>query len=146
MSQITIIKQDHAGIETWRYNGRALQRNKTKLVLEANFNHPDLHFHGILLGKGDHFVETFYNDRWYNIFEIHDREDDHLKGWYCNVTYPAVFEADRISWRNLALDLLVYPDGQQLVLDEEEFDILPISEDVRAKALESLKEVQKLFA
>jgi hypothetical protein len=146
MSKITVIKQDYLGNETWRYFGEVVHQNSKKLVLQANFNHPDLRLHGILLGEGDRFVETFYNDRWHNIFEIHDREDDHLKGWYCNVSFPAVIKADMLFWRDLALDLLIYPDGRQIVLDEDEFNLLPLSKEVRAEALASLKDVQKLFA
>ena len=42
-------------------------------------------------------MECFYNDRWYNILEIHDRDDDRLKAWYCNVTLPAEFTPGRIA-------------------------------------------------
>jgi len=51
-------------------------------------------------------VETYYTDRRYYIFEIHDRDDDQLKGWYCNVSRLAVLDADdRLLYMDLALDL-----------------------------------------
>ena len=43
------------------------------------------------------------------------------KGWYCNVTTPASFDADGIRYVDLALDLFVHPDGRFTVLDEDEF-------------------------
>jgi uncharacterized protein len=131
--------------ETWRYSGKVLERFANGLRLEARFNRPDLPFHGIVFGQDDRFVERFYSDRWYNIFEIHDRLDDHLKGWYCNVARPAVFRDGVVSYVDLALDLLVYPDGHQLVLDEDEFDALELSEEERQQCRESLKELQARF-
>jgi len=73
-------------------------------------------------------VEVYYTDRFYNIFEIHDRDDRYLKGWYCNVGPPAVMEADnRLSYVDLALDLWVVPDGVQTELDEDEFAALDLA-------------------
>ena len=66
-------------------------------------------------------MEAFYNDRMYNIFQILDGPRGKLKRWYCNVSRPAVFNQDGVSWEDLALDLWVSPDGRQAVLDREEF-------------------------
>jgi hypothetical protein len=153
---VTVIKRNPAGKETWRYPGIILQRSATTILLEARFNRPDLPFHGILIKQGDRFVERFYTDRWYNIFEIHDREDDSAKGWYCNIGMPAVIEETTtsvessspgvvVSYVDLALDVLVYPDGQQLVLDEDEFAAQDLPREVRAKALAALAELQANF-
>jgi uncharacterized protein len=145
MSSITVLKLDHQGRETWRYAGRVLERGESHVVLEALFNRADTAFHGILLKRGDRFVEYFFTDRWYNIFEMHDRDDGRLKGWYCNVGCPAALEDDTISYIDLALDVLVFPDGSQLVLDEEEFEALPLEPDVRRKAIQGLHELQTLL-
>lgn len=132
-------------IETWRYPGRLLERGPNWLTIEAHFNRPDTPFHGILLGQGDRFVETFYTERWYNIFEIHDRQDDYIKGWYCNICLPAELEDGAISYVDLALDLLVYPDGRQLTLDEDEFEALRPDTKMRGQALTALAALQDLF-
>ena len=143
---IEVIKLDLERRETWRYTGQVLRRWENAILLEARFNRDDTPFHGILLGRGDRFVETFYTDRWYNIFEIHDRETDHLKGWYCNVCQPAEIVDGTVSYVDLALDLLVYPDGKQLVLDEDEFNALQLPEGLRMKALEALEQLQQYFS
>jgi hypothetical protein len=114
-------------------------------MIEAFFNGGSRPFHGINLVNGDRFIETYYFDRWYNIFEIHDLETDRLKGWYCNVNYPAEGVNGRVSYVDLALDLLVYPDGRLLVLDEDEFDELTLSESNKQKAREALKELMSIF-
>ncbi len=142
---ILVIKLNTEGKETWRYTGRVLERHVTWLKLEALFNRDDLPFHGITLRRGDRFVETYYADKWYNIFEMHDVDTDALKGWYCNVTTPARIEKDRLAYIDLALDLLVYPDNSQLVLDEDEFQELQIDAATRSKARAALAELQELF-
>lgn len=142
---IIVIKRDTSRKEVWRYDGRILERTENILLLEAFFNGGSRPFHGITLVNGDRFIETYYLDRWYNIFEIHDRETDALKGWYCNVTYPAEMVDGYISYVDLALDLLVYPDGRQLVLDEDEFAELTLSIDDQNKARAALVELQQIF-
>ena len=140
-----VIKRNVAGEETWRYPARLLRRKPGAVLIEAFFNRPDTPFHGIILGQGDRFIEAYYSQRWYNLYEIHDRHDDSLKGWYCNVTLPAQIDEHSISYVDLALDLLVYPDGKQLVLDEDEFAELDINPDVRRQARDALKALQDLF-
>jgi uncharacterized protein len=145
MSNLTVIKLDYLGRETWRYKADLLQRGENYLILEAYFDRQDEYVDELLLRKGDHFIETYYNDRWYNIFEIYDVTAGHLKGWYCNIGYPAKFEQDKISYRDLALDLLVYPGGRQIILDKDEFEALPLSDNVRFQAKSALNTLQEYF-
>lgn len=142
---LTIIKLNPERQEMWRYTGRSLQRSAEGILVEAFFNREDMPFHGLVLGKGDRFVEVYFSRRWYNIFEMRDRADDAVKGWYCNITLPAEMDAHEIRYVDLALDLLVYPDGRQLVLDEDEFAALPLDEATRRKANSALEELQALF-
>src|SRR3990172_2081977 len=144
-TQIKVLKRNLAGEVTWRYEGRVLRRLPNALVLEAFFNRPDLPFMNILLKEGDRFVETFYTDRWYNIFEIYDRDDGLLKGWYCNIGRPAVIENDSVSYVDLALDLWVSADGEQTILDQDEFDRLGLDPASISKAWSALEELQARF-
>lgn len=143
-SIVTIIKFNTFHEETWRYDGRVLARDDHSLLVEARFNRSDLLFHAVPLRENDRFVERYYADRWYNIFAIHDKDDDRLKGWYCNVTYPAVIEPGRIAYVDLALDLLVYPDGHYLILDEDEFVELELDQSTSEKAREALDQLIEL--
>lgn len=143
--EVVVIKLDVDRQERWRYQGKILHRAPHMVRLEAFFNREDMEFYGIVFAKGDRFVESFYDNRWYNIFEIRDRSDDHLKGWYCNVCLPSEFDGSEVRYVDLALDLLVYPDGRQLVLDEDEFESLTILEETRQQALTALRDLQSLF-
>ena len=145
VNSYTIIKKNTLAQETWRYQGRLLNRTMHSITIEAFFDREDIEFYGMTLARGDRFVETFYTDRWYNIFEIHASPDDRLRGWYCNIARPADISAGTISYIDLALDLLAFPDGCQIVLDEDEFTALEISAEWRQQALQALTELQTVF-
>ena len=89
------------------------------------------------LEPGDVFLEHYYAREWFNILEIHD-ESGTFKGWYCNVTRPVTVSQDEIRWWDLALDLLILPDGRQILLDEDEFEDLRPSADLRERTAEAL--------
>jgi len=144
LDEVTVIKQHPSGEVAWQYQGQVLERTQHSLTLQAFFNRDDLPFFGITLARGDRFIETFFFDRWYNIFEIHDRLDDRIKGWYCNVAMPATLLDGKVTYIDLALDLLVFPDGKRLILDEDEFDRLEISDEVRKRAQAGLAELFQL--
>ncbi len=139
---ITICKLDYEGRETWRYTGKVLQCGPTWVRLEAFFNRPDNDAGYVVFRQGDRFVELFFSDRWYNIFEIHDLDDDRVKGWYCNLTYPAEIEETVVRNRDLALDVWVNSDGECQVLDEDEFAELPIDAETRANVLLALDDLR----
>jgi hypothetical protein len=143
MDTINVLKRNARGEVTLQYAGRLLERSADFVRLEARFNRDDLPFMGVVLKRGDRFVETYYTARWYNIFEIHDRDDERLKGWYCNLARPAVWDApDTLSYVDLALDLWVAADGTQTVLDEDEFAALGLDDATRAQVLGALEELR----
>ena len=146
LTDITVLKRNLAGEVTWQYEGRVLEYGASCVVLEAFFNRDDMPFMGVILKRDDRFVETFYSDRWYNVFEIYDRDDGKFKGWYCNVGYPAVIEKDVVSYIDLALDLWVAADGAQTVLDEDEFLGLSMDVMTRAQAAAALEALKQKFA
>ena len=144
-ARITVQKKNPAGEVTYQYEGVMLSRDEHSIVLEALFDRADMPFMDVVFKTGDRFVEYYYADRWYNIFEIHDRDDGKIKGWYCNIGKPAVFEDNIVSYVDLALDLWVSADGKQSVLDEDEFEELKLNEELKTGALKGLDELKSLF-
>ena len=140
-----ILKKNLAEEVTWQYEGVEMSRDENSITVEALFNRDDLPFQGIVLKRNDRFVETFYTDRWYNIFAVYDRDDGKLKGWYCNITKPAVIEDGSISYVDLALDLWVSADGKQTVLDEDELEELKLDDELKKKIYDSLHELELYF-
>ena len=141
---ITVYKLDHHGREVWRYPARVLARDAHSIRLEGFFNRDDTPVGPAVFKRGDRLVETFYSDRWYNVFAVYDRDDGALKGWYCNVTRPAMISDDAVSGDDLALDVWVSPDGAVTVLDEEEFAALALSDDDRDSARQALAQLIEL--
>lgn len=145
MANLIVIKENIQRQETWRYPATVLEFIPGGVLLEAFFNRDDTDVHGLVMARGDRFVEAYYSDRWYNIYEVYRRDGGLLKGWYCNVSLPATITPSQIEYVDLALDLLVFPDGRQQVLDEDEFAALPLDQATRAQARAALAELQRLF-
>jgi uncharacterized protein len=143
--RIKVQKKNPAGAVTYEYEGVLLKRDEDSIVLEALFDRADMPFMDVVFKTGDRFIEYYYTDRWYNIFAVYDREDGHVKGWYCNIGKPAEFEDGIVSYVDLALDLWVSTSGQQTVLDEDEFEALGLNQELRAGALKGLEELKQLF-
>lgn len=142
---IKVQKKNPAGEVTYEYKGVLLNRKQDSIILEALFDRDDLLFQDVVFKTGDRFVEYYYSNRWYNIFEIHDRDHGRIKGWYCNVGLPAEIGDDVVSYVDLALDLWVSADGKQTVLDEDEFDELELTGDLHTGALKGLNDLKLLF-
>ena len=145
VQRIRVQKKNPNGEVVYEYEGELVERDKNSLTLEALFTRDDMPFMDIVFKKNDLFIEYYYADRWYNIFEIYDRDDGKLKGWYCNIGEPAVIEDGIVSYVDLALDLWVSVQGDQTVLDEDEFENLDLNEELRTGALRGLEELKQLF-
>jgi hypothetical protein len=146
MTSVQVIKQNMlANKPPYLYSGELVERGPNHIVIDARFDKDGVSMEDIPIKRGDHFIETYYSDRWYNIYEVRSGADEGLKAWYCNVSYPAEITAERVTFRDLALDLLVHPDGRQVVLDEDEFATLVIPPEDKLQALAGLKQLKDLF-
>ena len=123
MRQVIVRKLDHTGREVFAYPARVVARAPQAIVLSARWDRPPMKLEYVCLETGDRWLETFYADRWYNVFVVR-AADGSLKGWYANVTHPARLDAEHLEWDDLLLDVWMNARGETLVLDEEEFDAL----------------------
>ena len=98
----------------------------------------------IQLRRGDRFREWFYADRWYNIFRVQDVATLSLKGWYCNITRPAIISARQVAADDLGLDVFVYPDGRTLLLDEADFARLQLPMHEQSKVWQAVESIKLL--
>ena len=144
MTVFRVIKRDSQGDDKLSYRGIIRERSARSLCVEATFAFSDRDLGYICLRRGDVFHEWFYSDRWFNIFRVQDVESREVKGWYCNITRPAIIEPHQVAADDLGLDVFVYPDGRTLLLDEDEFARLglPLSEQQAAwNAVDMIKEM-----
>ena len=134
---VTVRKLDHQGREVTSYPGCLLHRGPQSVVLGTRWRHSTTDLGYVVLEPEDRWLEVFYLDRWYNVFEIYTNGGQ-LKGWYCNVTRPARLDGDQVLWEDLALDVWIEPGRRPLVLDRDEFAALDLEPAERAAAQAAL--------
>ncbi|MGW5863997.1 DUF402 domain-containing protein [Streptomyces sp. NPDC055239] len=96
---------------------------------------------------GDVFTEHYWRDRWYAVKEVRTSTGI-LKGWYCDVTRPAVRDGATLTVEDLDLDLWCSADGKTILrLDEDEFTESGIREhdpEAATAAKAALNELERL--
>jgi hypothetical protein len=121
------------------YEGTLRDRTEDLISIDTGWSREPLDLGYVLFEPEDRWVETFFFDRWYNVFRI-SSSDGTLKGHYINISKPPIVTEDRIDWEDLAIDLWVRPDGTHIVVDMDEFEDLQIEEETRNSALKALNE------
>ena len=144
MTPIRIYKDNEHGGEVLFYDGEVIERGDTWILIRAVFQYSKAELGYMTFERGDIFTEWFYTDRWYNIFRIENGKTGALKGWYCNITRPATITENTIRADDLALDVIILPDGQFHLLDEDEFDALALTEIEKQAALDAVAQIRDL--
>ncbi len=143
MTIINIEKHNHNGEFVLTYPGEIIEQGETWVCLRAVFDRNESNLGFVIFRRGDVFYEWFFNDQWYNIFQVHDGDSPTIKGWYCNITRPAHIDADRVYSDDLELDIFVTPNGTIILLDEEEFAALNLTTDERMAALRAIQDIRQ---
>lgn len=140
-ANFTVHKLDADGAHVLSYMGTVVERAATWVYVRAVFEPAQADVGPAVFYRGDVFHEWFYSDRWYNVFRVHSGANGALRGWYCNITRPAVIEADSVRSDDLALDVFITPDEVFHVLDEDEFAALDLSDADRIAVLNAVDEI-----
>ncbi|MFD6432110.1 DUF402 domain-containing protein [Streptomyces venezuelae] len=143
--EVALVK---AGRTKIRYPAELLRDDGNHLTVRAPWAAPGVRdFSFVRFEPGDVFVEHYWRDRWYAIKEVY-AADGTLKGWYCDVTRPAVRDGAVLTVEDLDLDLWVSPDrGTVLRLDEDEFTesgLAAADPEAAAAATRALDELEAL--
>ena len=85
-------------------------------VFVLDVDHPDLGH----IKKGTISYEYYWLDRWYNIFRFCE-PDGTFRNYYCNINMPPVYENGVLDYVDLDIDIVVWPDGTVVTLDEEDY-------------------------
>ena len=143
---VTVRKLSARGDVIFAYEGIIAEIFAGGARLDAEWTRSRMELGYTTFEPGDHFIEWFYTERWYNIMEVRERTGA-LKGWYCNITWPAEITEDAVSYRDLTLDLWVAPDGAAQTLDMDEFEAdADLSAEERTQALAALDELRAHLA
>ena len=143
---ITVVKLSPRGETKIQYQGEVVEYLSHGVIIQAYWSHPTKNLGYVSFEPGDRFIEYYYTDRWYNIFDIASTQGVR-KGWYCNIAEPAILFEDRIEQVDLLLDVWVSPKGETLILDEDEFASDPmLSEEQRKGARQGLQDLLVMIA
>ncbi|MEU9981490.1 DUF402 domain-containing protein [Streptomyces sp. NPDC050856] len=114
-----------AGRTKKRYPAEVVADDGTRLTVRAPWAAGEVRDFGFVrFEPGDVLTEHYWRDRWYAVKEVRSGNGD-LKGWYCDITRPAVVDggAGEVVVEDLDLDLWVPADGRGVRrLDEDEFE------------------------
>ncbi|QKW05695.1 DUF402 domain-containing protein [Streptomyces sp. NA04227] len=111
-----------AGRTKIRYPAALLHDDGTRITVRAEWAGEGARDFGFVrFEPGDVFTEYYWRDRWYALKEVRGPQGT-LKGWYCDITRPAVLSGTELVVEDLDLDLWRSADGTQVLrLDEDEF-------------------------
>ena len=118
---LTVVKLDLRGNESARYAAVSLPAPPGWVVVRAGWQQPRVEADRLSFEPGDTLIEYFSLREPVNAFAVFDASDQ-LKGWYGNVSLPARLQDNRLIWQDLYLDIIVYPDGTTVTLDEDELE------------------------
>ncbi|GHA87801.1 hypothetical protein GCM10010330_47460 [Streptomyces tendae] len=137
-----------AGRTKIRYAATLLHDDGTRLAVRAPWAGDGVRDFGFVrFEAGDVFTEYYWRDRWYSVKEVRTAAGV-LKGWYCDVTRPAVLTGTELVVEDLDLDLWRSADGTDVRrLDEDEFAESGLADrdpGAAAAAVAALDELERL--
>jgi hypothetical protein len=137
-----------AGRTKIRYTGELVSDDGTRVAVRAPWAGSGVRDFGFVrFESGDVFTEYYWRDRWYAVKEVRSATGV-LKGWYCDITRPAVRSGPELVVEDLDLDLWRSADGTDVRrLDEDEFAESGLAEtdpEAARAALAALDELESL--
>jgi len=143
--EVVLVK---AGRTKIRYEAELLGDDGTRIAVRAPWAGEGVRDFGFVrFEKGDVFTEHYWRDRWYAVKEVRDSAGV-LKGWYCDITRPAVLSGTELVVEDLDLDLWRSADGSDVRrLDEDEFEasgLTATDPEAAAAAVAALDELEGL--
>jgi len=114
---ITEVKHTLGG-ERRTFDCELLQRSASEAVVIYRMPR-DVQLEDIALARGTLSLGYFWKDRPYNAYHWIDESFASL-ALYFNISDRTCIGEHTIEWRDLAVDILISPDGRCRVLDEDE--------------------------
>ncbi|UZI32143.1 DUF402 domain-containing protein [Streptomyces sp. VB1] len=118
-----VVALSKAGRTKIRYPAELVRDDGVRVTVRAPWAAPEVRDFGFVrFEPGDVLTEHYWRDRWFAVKEVRTG-DGRLKGWYCDITRPAVLADGVLAVEDLDLDLWVSADGASVLrLDEDEFE------------------------
>ena len=88
----------------------------------------------------------YYDDKWYNIISMIRKTGIY---YYCNIASPSLYDGEAIKNIDYDLDVKVFPDGEYMILDENEYhyhcEIMNYPENIKKIIDNQLNELLQLI-
>lgn len=145
-NKIEIISYKHNGDlhRVWQYANVVRQTEKETVLVNDRAN--------VIDGDGRRWrtkepaVCYFYKDYWFNIICMLRNGSIY---YYCNLGSPYAVDAEGIKYIDYELDVKVFPSGDRLILDRDEFEFNQVdyhySQDLINIIERQLKELLKMI-
>ncbi|MGW6720512.1 DUF402 domain-containing protein [Streptomyces sp. NPDC054995] len=145
-----VVALTKAGRTKIRYPAEVVRDDGVRVTVRAPWAASGVRDFGFVrFEPGDVFTEHYWRDRWFAVKEVRTG-DGGLKGWYCDITRPAVLADGVLAVEDLDLDLWVSADGSCVLrLDEDEFEASgladrdPVAAGAAASALDELESLAR---
>jgi uncharacterized protein len=112
-------KYDGRVRKTW--HGGVVSESTDLLILVAKFEE-DVHHNDLgHIRAGTVSFEYFKLDKWYNMFRFHHPTGE-LLAYYINISMPPILEGNTLSYVDLDIDVVVWPNKLVEVLDRDDFE------------------------
>ncbi|MGW2487110.1 DUF402 domain-containing protein [Streptomyces sp. NPDC001606] len=143
--EVVLVK---AGRTKIRYPAELLGDDGNRIAVRAPWAGSGVRDFGFVrFEPGDVFTEYYWRDRWYSVKEVRG-PGGAVKGWYCDITRPAVRTGAELVVEDLDLDLWRSGDGGDVRrLDEDEFADSGLADsdpEAASAALAALAELEAL--
>jgi len=139
-------KYDLSIRRTWQC--RLIERNDPLLVFVGEFDRDVEHTDLGSIKTGTISYEYYWLDRWYNVFRFHEPAGT-FRNYYCNINIPPIFGNGVLDYVDLDIDIVLWPDGRILTLDEGEFEAnaakFEYPPDVRSNTVKALGELRRMI-
>lgn len=119
--RLTIVKLDPVGRAVARYSGLRVPASPGWIAVIAEWTSGPVASGPLQFESGDRLFEYFSVVEPLNAFALYTA-DGRFKGWYANVSCPALFIEGELWWRDLYIDVIADAAGNVTVLDEEELE------------------------
>lgn len=152
--ELRVVKWSPAGEPVTSYQGWVIDAGSPNdwIAVRADWTTRLVEMNGLRFVPGDRLHEFFSPAHPFNVLSVWSPEGA-LRGWYANVTHPAMLDATTepptLIWHDLFIDLIGLPDGAMAIRDEDELAASGLADSDPAlyrAVLESRDRLVALFA
>lgn len=130
------------------WNAQIVGQDNLSIILYGEFEEEIKHPHLGVIRRGTKSFEYYWFNRWYCIFKFCE-PDGSFRNFYCNINQPPKLENNTLDYIDLDIDVIVWKDFRQQILDLDEFESNAIKYQypihIVKKSLKSLQELLELI-